>query len=108
MPLTAPPDHTKTAVVAAAGLTLVLFTLVYSRSTLPQVGDNIHSLPHGGYYKDGTKQVIYGSPNRLNSLERAVNLKFQPWAYVLCLIALIYIVGLFERRGVCSCGRVHA
>lgn len=108
MPLTAPPDHTKTWTVAAIGLSIVLFTLVYSRSTLPQVGDNIHSLPHGGYYKDGTKQIFYGAPHKLNSLEKALSVKFQPWAVVIGLIAVIVLINLLEHRGRCACGRIHA
>ncbi|AIB00371.1 triple gene block 2 [Yam virus X] len=94
MPLTPPPDHSTTFRIAAAtvGLALIFFTL--TRSTLPHVGDNIHHLPHGGCYRDGTKTIKYNSPS--------ANANNTPaWALpaVLILSALIYAT---SRLASCS------
>nr|QQG34555.1 TGB2 [Tagetes carlavirus 1] len=108
MVLTPPPDHTRTFLVAAIGASVVLLVYVYSRSTLPGVGDNLHSLPHGGFYRDGTKTIHYGAPCKLNSLESTYSFTNQPWAYILLLTLLIVICESLNRRGTCSCGRAHA
>ncbi|MBB6642124.1 hypothetical protein H7F02_18955, partial [Proteus mirabilis] len=68
----------------------------------------LHSLPHGGFYKDGTKTIQYGAPCKLNSLENHYSLRNQPWAYVLLLLLAIFLSERFYNRGVCSCGRAHA
>nr|ACM45987.1 triple gene block protein 2 [Helleborus net necrosis virus]ACM45993.1 triple gene block protein 2 [Helleborus net necrosis virus] len=62
MPLSPPPDHSRSFLALAVGLTLAVCLFALTRSTLPHVGDNIHSLPHGGCYRDGTKQISYGKP----------------------------------------------
>ncbi|AKZ66616.1 triple gene block protein 2 [Atractylodes mottle virus] len=104
MQLTPPPDHSKTylGLAIGAGLALVIYT--YSRSTLPHVGDNLHHLPHGGCYQDGTKSIFYGQPHKLNSLERPTQLLQQPWAYVIILGAIIFLLNIWESR-TCRCGR---
>jgi len=63
MPLTPPPDFTKPLLAIAIGLGLALLAHFFTRSTLPHVGDNIHHLPHGGLYRDGTKSITYHRPN---------------------------------------------
>nr|QQG34561.1 TGB2 [Stevia carlavirus 1] len=108
MALSPPPDYTKAVLCCAIGLSLVLLVLVYSRSTLPSVGDNLHSLPHGGYYRDGTKTIHYNAPKKLNSLEKGYGITNQPWAYVILITAAIILSEVFQRRGTCSCGRTHA
>ncbi|ABW05094.1 triple gene block 2 protein [Phlox virus B] len=107
MPLTPPPDHTRSLLAVAIGFSIIGIVLVYSRSTLPFTGDNIHSLPHGGLYKDGTKQIQYGAPRKLNSLEGPQKLATQPWAYVLLLTLLILISVQVDRFRVCRCGVRH-
>lgn len=107
MPLSPPPDNSKAIFAAAVGLSLVLLVLVYSRNTLPQVGDNIHSLPHGGVYRDGTKSVFYGAPGKLNSLEKAQKILSQPWAWVIALVAVIILLSSGGGRRNCACGRNH-
>lgn len=105
MPLTPPPDYSKAILCAAGGVAAALILGVYTRSTLPFVGDQAHSLPHGGFYRDGTKAVFYGSAGRLNSIEGTRNLVSQPWALVLLLSALIFLSHRFSTR--CVCGRDH-
>uniref|UniRef100_A0AAU6MVM3 Movement protein TGB2 n=1 Tax=Saffron betaflexivirus 1 TaxID=3119434 RepID=A0AAU6MVM3_9VIRU len=64
MPLSPPSNPIKDLVPVLIGLTFALALYTISRSTLPHVGDNIHSLPHGGCYRDGTKTVVYNKPNK--------------------------------------------
>ncbi|QYF50233.1 MAG: putative triple gene block protein 2 [Hainan sediment alphaflexivirus 1] len=63
MPLTPPRDYTPVLLIAVIAGGLGLLTHLVTRSTLPRVGDNIHSLPHGGTYRDGTKAIRYGGPH---------------------------------------------
>lgn len=103
MPLTAPPDYTRVFLCVGLGLTLALVVAVYSRSTLPFVGDNSHALPHGGIYRDGTKSVCYGAPKKLNSLESYSG--NQAWAAfgVFSLTGLVLLSSWFSR----SCAACH-
>lgn len=106
MPLTPPPDYSKVFLVACVGVSIALIVGAYSRSTLPGVGDNLHSLPHGGVYKDGTKHIYYGSPKKLNSLEGQRDLVGQPWAIVILLVGTI--IALSWIGAPCrNCGRCH-
>nr|AFV36818.1 TGB2 protein [Garlic latent virus] len=107
MPLSPPPDHTKTFFAGAIGVCIALGLYTLTRSTLPHVGDNIHSLPHGGCYQDGTKRIIYNSPARnFPSSSLLLNL-LSP----LFLIALIFgLICLSEKikpststRVTCNC-----
>nr|AFI57887.1 TGB2 [Zygocactus virus X] len=93
--LTPPPDYTKTLLplTVGLGLTLVIFSL--TRSTLPAVGDSSHSLPHGGWYRDGTKLVHYHKP-------QSPGTSWTPILLVLGLSAAIYVSHLFSTR---SCAR---
>nr|ABI95137.1 TGB2 protein [Coleus vein necrosis virus] len=98
MPLK-PPDNTKSilAIATGAGLALVLYTL--TRSTLPQVGDNIHSLPHGGFYKDGTKTISYCSPSKtFPGSILAVPGSLWPFVAVVVLTCLILLTNRKEMR----------
>nr|AFV36798.1 TGB2 protein [Garlic latent virus] len=85
MPLSPPPDHTKTFFASAIGICIALGLYTLTRSTLPHVGDSIHSLPHGGCYQDGTKRIVYNSPARNFP---SSNL-FSSLSTPLCLLALI-------------------
>nr|WAK97815.1 TGB2 [Garlic latent virus] len=86
MPLSPSPDHTKTYFAGAIGICIALCLYTLTRSTLPHVGYNIHSLPHGGCYQDGTKRIIYNSPARnFPSSNLFTNLTIP-----FCLIALIF------------------
>jgi len=96
MPLTPPPDYSKAVFALAVGASLAILVGLWSRSTLPHVGDNIHHLPHGGVYRDGTKAVLYGSPKKLNSVEGSDTSKHYIWGFVVALVGLIL---LLSRRG---------
>nr|BAU68243.1 12 kDa protein [Cactus virus X] len=102
--LTPPPDHTRTLLPLTLGLGLSLVVFALTRSTLPSVGDSSHSLPHGGWYRDGTKTVFYSGPKKT-----AIN--WSPSILVLFLTLAIYVSYLFESRsraGPCShCGSNH-
>nr|UEE94774.1 hypothetical protein [Pea streak virus] len=102
MPLIAPPDNSRSflALAIGAGIAIVIFTL--RSSQLPHVGDNIHSLPHGGFYKDGTKTIQYHSPARVsNNWFKGPN-NIQALALVLLIIGLIHASSLRTNKG-CNC-----
>nr|QQG34674.1 TGB2 [Carya illinoinensis carlavirus 1] len=107
MPLTPPPDYTKVLFAVAGGLGLALIIGLFTRSTLPFSGDQAHSLPHGGWYKDGTKQVYYGGPGKLNSVEKQGFLIGQPWAIVIILVGLIILSTLRSPNRCVICGHSH-
>lgn len=62
MSLTPPPDPLKVLVPLGIGAAISLVLLTLTRNNIPNVGDNIHSLPHGGIYRDGTKAIHYYKP----------------------------------------------
>lgn len=103
--LTPPPDQTKVIFPLTVGLGLTLVVYSLTRSTLPHVGDSVHSLPHGGTYRDGTKSVNYYQPSHPVS-------NHLPLIFVLGLIVAIYVSTLFSNRSRgrhCShCGAKHA
>lgn len=85
--LTPPPDHSKAilAVAIGVGLALVIhFSLSYK---LPSPGDNIHHLPFGGSYRDGTKSISYNSPSRAPR-----NSEFLPIALVFFIIGALHVL----------------
>lgn len=101
MPLVPPADHSKSFLALSIGVALAVFAWTVTRSTLPQVGDNIHSLPHGGYYRDGTKAIHYGGPG---SVGDKAFIKASPelmWVVVMCLIAAIWCSTKFGQRRTC-------
>jgi hypothetical protein len=95
--LTPPPDHSKTLFAAVVGVSLAVLVFTLTRSTLPHTGDNIHSLPHGGHYRDGTKVIGYNSPNGTRSGPQ----KTIPLVLVIILPAIIY--ALSHRRSTRPC-----
>nr|QBC88141.1 triple gene block protein 2 [synthetic construct]BBD19975.1 unnamed protein product [Potato virus S] len=107
MPLTPPPNYTGLYIAAALGASLAAVVALFTRSTLPIVGDSQHNLPHGGRYRDGTKAIDYFKPAKLNSVEPGNHWYAQPWLLVLLLVALICLSG---RHAPCCprCNRVHS
>jgi len=90
MPLSPPPDHTKAVLAIAIGVACALSLFTLTRSNLPHVGDNIHHLPHGGLYRDGTKCITYGAPARKWPASNLFNSgNFPALAVVLALSAII-------------------
>lgn len=107
MPLTPPPNYTNCVLALVIGVSLAVVVSVYTRSTLPRVGDTQHELPHGGWYKDGTKQVYYNQPCKLNSIEKPYTFWSQPWFIVSTLVLLIVCVNAYESSRCARCGSVH-
>nr|QTU67752.1 triple gene block protein 2 [Potato virus X] len=106
--LTAPVNSEKVYIVLGLSFALVLITFLLSRNSLPHVGDNIHSLPHGGAYRDGTKAILYNSPN-LGSRVSLHNGKNAAFAAVLLLTLLIYgSKYISQRNHTCACGNNHS
>ncbi|BAB56116.1 12K [Carlavirus latensaconiti] len=109
MVLTPPPNYTNAVLSGVAGFALALVVWLLTKSTLPHVGDREHSLPHGGLYKDGTKQVNYYKPCKLNSIEgHNRGLSFQPWALVLLLVLLVVLSERFNSKRCNRCSVSHA
>ncbi|QYF50267.1 MAG: triple gene block protein 2 [Beijing sediment betaflexivirus] len=109
MPLTAPPDNTKSYLVLAAGVSLGITLFFLTRSTLPSVGDNIHALPHGGAYRDGTKQIIYGGPARTFPSSNVLKPSNSGFAFILalCIIVLLHLLGSGRKLTCMKCGAAH-
>lgn len=57
--LSAPPDYTNVYKLIALGIICIGIVVAIRSNTLPHAGDTQHALPHGGLYRDGTKQVTY-------------------------------------------------
>ncbi|AAX19933.1 triple gene block protein 2 [Nandina mosaic virus] len=104
--LTPPTDYGKPVLAASIGISLALLVYTATRSTLPHVGDNLHALPHGGRYVDGTKSISYFSPN--SSTRR------DPFPYAFLLVftlsGLILLLSRCRRptANCPCCGRLHA
>uniref|UniRef100_A0AAU7L1V5 Movement protein TGB2 n=1 Tax=Hibiscus chlorotic speck associated virus 3 TaxID=3143944 RepID=A0AAU7L1V5_9VIRU len=93
MPLSPPADHSKAVLTLAIGISLGVVVFFLTSFKGPAVGDNIHSLPFGGYYKDGTKQIIYNGNNN-KGFVRIGSDKTLAFCAVIILSSLIYV---FER-----------
>lgn len=109
MPLLPPPDNTKAIFACAVGAGVALIIFVTTRSTLPHAGDNIHSLPHGGFYQDGTKRVSYCSPKRGYPIS-GLFAPFSQLSAVVLVVVLSLVIFLLrpQSRNVCiACGRAH-
>nr|AMN10085.1 triple gene block protein 2 [Plantago asiatica mosaic virus] len=104
--LTPPTDYGKPVLAASVGASLALLVYSATRSTLPHVGDNLHALPHGGRYVDGTKSISYFSPNASKARDPF------PYAFLLILTLSGLILLLSRRRSnphrCPSCGTTHA
>nr|CAA74275.1 unnamed protein product [Strawberry mild yellow edge virus] len=103
MPLTPPPDHSITYRILAVGLCSCCAIYAATRSTLPHTGDNLHSLPYGGKYSDGTKSICYSGPGPTPDIPTHL-----PALLVLVLVIAIYASSRldFSVNYRCSC-RVH-
>ncbi|AEO12142.1 tgb2 [Tamus red mosaic virus] len=102
--LTPPVDHSNSVLALVVGVSIALVVFSITRNTSPHVGDNIHSLPHGGCYKDGTKSIYYGKPgNSVRQPARGAAL-----VLVIFLPILIYAIHKFESRRtrVSACGHI--
>nr|APG77774.1 triple gene block protein 2 [Asian prunus virus 2] len=105
--LTPPPDNTRVLLPIAIGLGVGVVIWCLTRSTLPQVGDNIHSLPHGGNYLDGTKRISYCGPkDSFPSSNLFKGGAFSAICVVVLLVFAIHVSELFNRpnRRSCGCG----
>nr|QQX32713.1 TGB2 [Butterbur mosaic virus]QQX32736.1 triple gene block 2 [Butterbur mosaic virus] len=104
MPLSPPPDNTKTFLALAIGVSLAVILFVATRSTLPHVGDNIHHLPHGGRYRDGTKTIDYCSPGR-----QSPSSSFRgEWYALTVVLGISFYLFLDYKSKVCArCGVSH-
>nr|BDX36177.1 triple gene block protein 2 [Plantago asiatica mosaic virus]BDX36182.1 triple gene block protein 2 [Plantago asiatica mosaic virus]BDX36187.1 triple gene block protein 2 [Plantago asiatica mosaic virus]BDX36192.1 triple gene block protein 2 [Plantago asiatica mosaic virus] len=103
--LTPPTDYGKPVLAASIGISVALLVYTATRSTLPHVGDNLHALPHGGKYIDGTKSIHYFSPSSYKSKDPL------PFAFLL-ILTLSGLILLLSRRSRpplhCSgCGKLH-
>nr|UXX34117.1 triple gene block protein 2 [Jasmine virus C] len=107
MPLTPPPDYTKAIICAVVGISLALALGLFTRSTIPFAGDQLHSLPHGGCYQDGTKKIFYNRPRKLNSIEQAVVSREIVFIVIISLVGLLLATS-FRRRAICgACGHAR-
>nr|WCC59455.1 triple block protein 2 [Narcissus mosaic virus] len=84
--LTPPVNYEQVYKVLAIGFLLCASIYCLRSNHLPHVGDNIHSLPHGGNYADGTKRVQYFRPHSSTS----TNHKYTALCAVLTLSLLIF------------------
>nr|SNQ27848.1 triple gene block protein 2 [Elm carlavirus] len=110
MPLSPPADKTSVYFASAIGLGIALSLFTLTRSTLPHVGDNIHSLPHGGRYRDGTKSVDYCGPAKRYPSSNLLTSGSSSTAvlFIIVLVGLIWLSDKFGKRGVCNnCNRSH-
>nr|QNT38356.1 TGB2 [Cherry virus Turkey] len=94
MSLTPPPNYTSAVLCGCAGVCAALIVVSLKSDYSAPVGDNIHRLPHGGSYKDGTKSVVYAGrffegKGHLG-LEEDFN-NFWVFTVVWLLIFLIYV-----------------
>ncbi|QED44837.1 TGB2 [Garlic yellow virus] len=115
MPLSPPPDHTRTYLACAIGAAIAICLYVLTRSTLPHVGDNIHHLPHGGCYQDGTKRIYYNRPQRNYPSSNLGSGSANVFIVILLLTAAILLSDKFANRRIThrsscclpNCGTQH-
>ncbi|AGI62180.1 triple gene block protein 2 [Cherry rusty mottle associated virus] len=106
MSLKPPTDWSKPILFASVGVAASLVCFVFKADYLPRVGDNIHSLPHGGSYRDGTKSINY---NGLKCIENSSvdpfhhSGKFLAFCSVIVLSVLIYVCSKYSNRS----NRIH-
>lgn len=101
MALSRPPDYTRVFLVGVFAIGTAFIIHFIRRSELPHVGDNLHHLPYGGTYCDGTKKIYYAGGRNSKSA-----ITFNPLLLIFALIALIYVSSKRDSLsiGVHSCG----
>nr|QAA12644.1 TGB2 [Jasmine virus C] len=107
MPLTPPPDYTKAIICAVVGISLALALGLLTRSTIPFAGDQLHSLPHGGCYQDGTKKILYNSPKKLNSIEQSLVSREIIFIVVISIVGFLLTANFRERATCSTCGHAR-
>nr|UDF48719.1 triple gene block protein 2 [Cowpea mild mottle virus] len=106
MPLTAPPDYTKAFTYLVIGLSICVGLYTLTRHTTPIAGDNIHRLPFGGCYKDGTKSILYNRPGL--SSQPFLNFgKLEAFLMVVIISGLIVFSSSRKAKTCHVCGREH-
>ncbi|ALQ43528.1 triple gene block protein 2 [Plantain virus X] len=90
--LTPPTNFEQVWKIAAIGLLTCGSIYALRANHQPHVGDNLHALPHGGLYRDGTKQITYCSPQKTH----AYNHKWTAAAAIAILSLLIYAQSRFS------------
>lgn len=107
MPLSPPIDYSRVFIAIVIGSTIGLALFALTRSTLPHVGDNLHSLPHGGRYRDGTKSIDYCGPRKSfpsSSLFGSSSGSLPALAVILLVAVIIAISSLKQNKTrVCNC-----
>nr|WEC26235.1 triple geneblock protein 2 [Nerine potexvirus 1] len=98
MTLTKPADYTHIIPIAIVCTAAVLGLLLLTRNNLPSTGDNIHSLPHGGTYQDGTKHIRYCSPQHGSHYKYAATSNSIPIALAIILPAAIYFSSKYSTN----------
>ncbi|AXN92354.1 triple gene block protein 2 [Panax ginseng flexivirus 1] len=100
-----PADWSKNLrpLLIGGGVALILF--FFRQNNLPHTGDNIHSLPHGGQYQDGTKRINYCGPKKNFPGPGILSIGSSSTAFVILivLVALIYASERFTARIVRRC-----
>nr|QYL30859.1 triple gene block protein 2 [Cassava common mosaic virus]UXW87890.1 triple gene block protein 2 [Cassava common mosaic virus] len=97
--LTPPADYSKAVLAAVIGISSSIFIHTITRSTHPHVGDNIHALPHGGYYRDGTKTVYYGGPTTVSASAG----KFWAFLCIFTISGFLFFTNRHRTNFSCSC-----
>nr|UUL90898.1 triple gene block protein 3 [Banmivirus BanMMV] len=101
MALSRPPDYTKVLLVGAFAIGTAFIIHSIRKSELPHVGDNLHHLPYGGSYCDGTKKINYAGGRDNKPVTT-----FNPLLLIFALSVLIYVSSKRDSLsvGVHSCG----
>lgn len=101
MALVRPPDYTKVFLVGSLAIGTAFIIHFIRRNELPHVGDNLHHLPYGGSYCDGTKRINYGGSHNSKSVTI-----FNPLLLIFTLSAIIYVLSRRDSLsvGVHNCG----
>nr|QTZ97117.1 triple gene block 2 [Caper latent virus] len=107
MPIQQPNDHSKSILLASAGIaTAIVINQLRSHSS-PVGGDPYHKLPYGGLYKDGTKSIHYYPQGwrPIGSSEQGSN--FGLFVVVISIILILRLLYNKERASAhcCSCSQ---
>nr|QVD99722.1 triple gene block protein 3 [Banmivirus BanMMV] len=101
MALSRPPDYTKVLFVGSLAVGTAIVIHFLRKNELPHVGDNLHHLPYGGSYCDGTKSINYRG-----NQSKSQPFVFNPLLLIFTLSALIYALSKHDSLSVNvhSCG----